>query len=297
MRIVFATDLSIEALAGANLSVAVADADDEEDVEIDMLHVVESRTFGERQLFGDDLDVAQAEKLLRRWLNEHAGIDREFNVVVREGDPTEAIEAYVAETGADLLVLGQTGKGRFSRMILGSTAHKVAQDPPCRLMFAHREFSAFGHPRRIGVGVDFDETSNRAVREAADLARRLDAGVDVVHVFDPPRTPAFPGGLIGYDVTDDDIDELEQEAERQMEEFVDDHREILTGLEAKGVVLSGSPTHQLVEYTITNGIDVLCLGTVGHSGIDRRLLGSVSGGVVRHMPANMMLVPPVDRTG
>ena len=47
------------------------------------------------------------------------------------------------------------------------------------------------------------------------------------------------------------------------------------------VVLTGDPAHVIVDYARTHGIDLIVMGTHGHTGVVHALLGSVAEKVVR----------------
>ncbi len=297
MRIVYATDLSPEALAGAYMGFALARhlQNGGTDVEFDILHVIEESGISGRLLGGGDIDTQSIEKSLRKWVDENIEGPVDFGLTVLQGKPVDEIREFVDEKNADLLVMGQSGKGTFTRMVLGSTAHNIAQSPPCEILFAHREFDGFRRPRRFVVATDFSQASGRALRETAELARQMKAEVDVVHVFEVPKQPAFPGGIAGYQVPSEEIDGFRREAEDRMSDFVDDHAGVLEGLTVRREVLSGSPTQQLVEYAVTKNADIIGLATADDTSMGKRLLGSVASGVVRQMPTSTMLVPPAGK--
>jgi nucleotide-binding universal stress UspA family protein len=50
-----------------------------------------------------------------------------------------------AASGARLLVLGSRGRGSFSRLLLGSTAHAVLTQPPCPTIITRLQKSRQGH--------------------------------------------------------------------------------------------------------------------------------------------------------
>lgn len=301
MRIVYGTDLSLEALAGARLCSWIAQSYEAagEEVEITIAHVVEPprRTYGRPSKLADDPDnLRRMERAIRKWLDEHVDEDWNFEVEIREGKSVEELDRLVEELEADYLVLGQTGKGAFARMTLGSTSHSIAQNAPCKVLLAHREFPTFVDIERIFVGVDFDETSRRALAEAADLARHFDAEIHVIHAFNPPVAPTFSGSLIDYSIDEEGALEIQEISEREMEELLDEQAEHLEGLTVRSAVLQGAPTRQLVEYAVNEDADILAVGTVAHGEVDHTLLGSVASGAVRHMPCTMLLVPPADRS-
>ncbi len=51
-----------------------------------------------------------------------------------QGDPADAILDMAKEAGADMIVLGHRGLGRWREMLLGSVAHKVNQHADCTVV-------------------------------------------------------------------------------------------------------------------------------------------------------------------
>jgi nucleotide-binding universal stress UspA family protein len=55
---------------------------------------------------------------------------------IRTGDPSEEILKFREETGADAIVVGSRGRGRFVGMLLGSVSQKIANLAPCTVAIA-----------------------------------------------------------------------------------------------------------------------------------------------------------------
>ncbi len=86
------------------------------------------------QFSGDQVDRFAAEEL-ERFVESALG-ERASSVVrtVRCGGPREQILAEVAESGADLLVLGTHGRGGLDRLVIGSVAADVAREASCSVL-------------------------------------------------------------------------------------------------------------------------------------------------------------------
>ena len=54
--------------------------------------------------------------------------------IVREGEPASAIVTAAQDYGADLIVLGTSGRGRLAEFVLGSTTEDVIRRAPCPVM-------------------------------------------------------------------------------------------------------------------------------------------------------------------
>lgn len=62
------------------------------------------------------------------------------------------------------------------------------------------------------------------------------------------------------------------------------------GINVESIVLEGVPVDELIRYAEENGMDIIFMGTLGRTGIERLLLGSVAGNVVRHSKVPVMVV-------
>jgi len=62
------------------------------------------------------------------------------------------------------------------------------------------------------------------------------------------------------------------------------------GINVESIVLEGVPVDELIRYAEENGMDIIVMGTLGRTGIERLLLGSVAGNVVRHSKVPVMVV-------
>jgi nucleotide-binding universal stress UspA family protein len=62
-------------------------------------------------------------------------------------------------------------------------------------------------------------------------------------------------------------------------------------------VLAGHPAHTIVQFAQDNGIDLIVAGTLGKSGVEKLLLGSVAGHVIRHAPCPVLVVKSMPDPG
>jgi nucleotide-binding universal stress UspA family protein len=77
------------------------------------------------------LDVTRraAEEAAAAQVSEVLGADNAAHVTVVEGSPDDVLLA--AAQDADLLVVGNRGRGNLAAALLGSTSSKVADESPC----------------------------------------------------------------------------------------------------------------------------------------------------------------------
>src|SRR6266478_3213395 len=140
--------------------------------------------------------------------------------------------------------------------------------------------------KKILVGTDFSEASDEARRVAIELARRLGAELEIVHVEEPLPAYAFAEGALL------DLPRLQEEvrtwAERQLEDLARGAR--ASGVSTTTAVLLGVPANTIVEAARTERADLIVVGTHGRTGLERVLLGSVAERVVRNAPCAVLTV-------
>jgi nucleotide-binding universal stress UspA family protein len=121
--------------------------------------------------------------------------------VVAAGEPAKEILAAARRLKMDIVVIGTHGLGGIDRLMLGSTVQKVlAQaDAPVLAVPAGDRVAAATAPRdgwpgdRVIVPLDLEGNPAAEARRAAAIARWFGAGVMVVHVVRPARTPYWFG--------------------------------------------------------------------------------------------------------
>lgn len=97
-----------------------------------VVHAVDPTTpIGERQV-GSDGHHAETAAAFGSWCEalEEIGID-EWEPELRHGEPAEMILRVAHDVRAALVVIGRHGAGRRPELVLGSTAHQVAERSPC----------------------------------------------------------------------------------------------------------------------------------------------------------------------
>lgn len=80
----------------------------------------------------DDMLEARSRQILNhaRDRAQKAGV-ASIHLILRTGDPAEAIIEAVASEHADAVVMGRRGRGRLSGILLGSVSQKVLSLAPC----------------------------------------------------------------------------------------------------------------------------------------------------------------------
>ncbi|MRG95875.1 universal stress protein [Polyangium spumosum] len=143
--------------------------------------------------------------------------------------------------------------------------------------------------QKILVPIDFEETSQRALESALELATKLGAKVTVVHVYSLP-VYNFPDG--SYIPTSELAESVQQGAQKQLDAFVEAQR--ARGVTLDAVLREGRSADEICRTAKEISADLIVMGTHGRGAIGRVLLGSVAVGVLRHAEVPVMTVRATD---
>jgi nucleotide-binding universal stress UspA family protein len=137
---------------------------------------------------------------------------------------------------------------------------------------------------RVLVAVDGSDPSLKAVRMAAEVARRFEAALSMVHVV--PRL------LLPPDVYGLTIATVEREHRAYAERVLEEARKALDvpGLAVSTSVLFGSPAECIAEQAAAPGVGMVVVGSRGHGAVARVFLGSVSDRLVHICPKPVLVV-------
>lgn len=185
---------------------------------------------------------------------------------------------------ADVLVVGNRGRGGFSRLVLGSTSNQCATHALAPTIVVRetpgRDVSASAG--KIVVGVDGSDNSLAAVRWAIDFAR---PGSHVAFVWVWDVSPLAVGADQFFFPEASDI------ARSSFESLVEAH----CGAAADADVtvshsfIEGTPRSALLEAS--SDADLIVVGARGHGAIGSALLGSVSSWLIHHADRSVAVVP------
>ncbi|MDF9748131.1 universal stress protein [Natrinema salsiterrestre] len=131
----------------------------------------------------------------------------------------------------------------------------------------------------ILIPTDGSDNVEPAIQYGLELARRYDATVHALHVVDSSPIER----KLELTTLETDLETLPDmwydagdAATQQIETRAAEH-----GLDAVTEVRRGIPAREIRSYITDIGIDLVCMGTRGHTGLDRVLLGSVTTRIVR----------------
>jgi nucleotide-binding universal stress UspA family protein len=137
--------------------------------------------------------------------------------------------------------------------------------------------------------IDDGDASRHAVPAAAWLAHALGTRLLLAHAFDPMGIAARPRReMQARGLTDDDLEAAERRAARLL---LDDAARDVTGVDLATVLVEGTVIEQLLRLAAERWAAVLVAGTAARSGLERLLVGSVSGALAAAAPCPLVVVP------
>jgi len=148
---------------------------------------------------------------------------------------------------------------------------------------------------RILVATDLSEQADRAVLAADALADRDNARLGVVHVMPnlQPLSMLFPQGVAkgaldsaalerrAGEIVQERVAKLAKRPPETIDVFVD----------------AGTDYAAIVKHAETWKADLVVVGSHGHTGMTRALMGSVSEKVVRYAHTNVLVIRPAPEKG
>ena len=140
----------------------------------------------------------------------------------------------------------------------------------------------------IVVGTDGSSTAQEAVRQAAQLAKSVNAKVYIVSAFEP----VSEGRLRG------ERQQMPEDIQWMVNPREDVEHALKAGaasLEDDGIVVEalarqGDPADAILDVAEEKGADLIVVGNKGMTGAKRFLLGSVPNKVSHHAPCSVMII-------
>lgn len=183
---------------------------------------------------------------------------------------------------AEVIVIGDRGLGGFSGLIVGSTAVQLATHSPVPVLVVKGEVRKTGP---VVLGVDGSPESAPAVAAGFAEAELRRAPLVAVHTWTGPVS-AGPGDFLPLVYDADEIEGLEA---RVLSEALSGYPQKFPDVKMSERVVQRRPAATLVE--LSQGAQVVVVGSRGRGGFKGLLLGSVSQQVLHHAGCLVLIVP------
>lgn len=137
--------------------------------------------------------------------------------------------------------------------------------------------------QKIIIATDGSKQVGKAIEAGVELAKLTGAKLYAVYVIAQtgysPRDFGWEGSLREF---------LEAEAKKAVTSVEKTGK--ASGINVESVILEGYPADKILEFAEQEGMDLIVMGTLGRTGLDRFLMGSIAEKVVRHSKIPVMVV-------
>ena len=140
--------------------------------------------------------------------------------------------------------------------------------------------------KKVIVGVDFSDKTDRAIGVALNLAKSTHGTAVLLHVLPPVADEArrtSPGADAETNAMRAVEERLRNEAEKLSRE---NHAHVDYG------VVAGKPADEILAYVQKWGGDVIIVASEARTGLDRLVLGSVAERLIQLSPVPVLVVGP-----
>ncbi|GAA2008793.1 universal stress protein [Catenulispora subtropica] len=200
------------------------------------------------------------------------------------GSPAKVLAA--SAHGAELLVVGNRGRGGFPAMQLGSTSMRVLAEACCPVLVVR----GGEHARRdrIVAAVDIDGPCDTVLRLAFEEALRRGSALTVIHVWDEPW-------VVSYDEEQgdglaDDVAAILANRDERLEAHLLEWRRRYPDVRVFRQMATGSAASILVEAA--EHADLIVAGARRHGDGEHGLrIGPVGHTLLRHADCPVLVVP------
>lgn len=146
--------------------------------------------------------------------------------------------------------------------------------------------------KKILVPTDFSRPAQTAVDTAVALARKTNAEVILLHVIDQPSSDSFnvEGEVSHLDNWEDKFFTMKliEKGRKQLAKAAEDAK--ASGVSVTQELRLGNPFHGMRTIITDHRVDLVVMGTEGHSKLDEMIIGSNTERVVRYSHCPVLTV-------
>ena len=231
--------------------------------------------------------------LTDRAVTELRGRGVEATPRMLQGDARSVILDRAKEAQADLVFVGSNGASGLAKLFLGGVAASVVSHAPCSVEIVRTREGKLPGVHKILLATDGSEFSERAARSIAERPWPEGTEIEVMSIVELHL--GTTQALLEPPFVDNDQLELQRaRGMKRAEDAVATAVEILSKTfpkinESISVLLDG-PKAVIIDEADKWGADLIVVGSHGHRGIERFLLGSVSEGVALHAHCSVEVI-------
>jgi nucleotide-binding universal stress UspA family protein len=231
-----------------------------------------------------------AEERLETILAPYRGEQLDLHGEVRVGRPFEEIVHVAENRECDLVIAGTRGLSAVRRVLVGSTATKLARVCPCPVWVARADHA--DGLRSILVPLDFSETSQKALAAGVNLALSTGAQLHLLHAYD---TEDLHGLLPQSEETKAELAYYRRRSRRAALEQLQQTLARVAGdrtVEATNHVAQGAAWKVISSAARRLNADLIVMGSVGRRGVSGFLIGNTAERVLHTADSSLLVIKP-----
>ncbi|GAA4393708.1 universal stress protein [Tsukamurella soli] len=235
-------------------------------------------TFATPETFGREALAAAEQRVAKR----HPSVST--RAVEKTGSPAPALIELSCD--AYLTVVGATGLGGFSSILLGTVALALVTNghSPVAVIRGAGEIGAIPRTGPVVLGVDGSEFSEPAIAWAFDEASRRSAVLTAIHAW-----TAYPNAYAQSYALASGIDYDAEEVEHRalLTERLAGWGEKYPDVRVRPMMVSGSASDVLLDHTAD--AQLVVVGSRGRGEVAGAVFGSVSRMLIHHAPCPVLI--------
>jgi len=292
MRILLSTDGSEYSDGAAQF---LARLDFSQSDEITVLHVIPGVPFPHSDGPYNDALMKIGKEIAPGIIDATAGLLKgllaNVSTAVTTGHPAEAILDVAAQSGPDVIVMGNRGMKAISSLLLGSVTRAVSIKAPQSVLVVKPPQGKPDGPIKVLFATDGSDCARETERVLSLLPFHPDTGVIAVYVslstyMDIPDR--FCPGLderlkkIMAGIKEEETKHAEKVLEQARTQLKDKFRNVSV------LIKNGDPSEQILQAAQETRADVIALGSRGMCGVSG-MLGSVARNILCHADCSVLI--------
>jgi nucleotide-binding universal stress UspA family protein len=139
--------------------------------------------------------------------------------------------------------------------------------------------------KKILIATDGSENGAQAVRAGMEITKLSQGKAYALYVIDKACYPAGKGDLKWKTAMEEQFKTFGLEMTATVEEAAE-----VAGVDVEFVIQEGHPAEKILNFAEKQGVDMIVVGSLGKTDVERFLLGSVSEKVVRNAKVPVLVV-------
>ncbi len=145
--------------------------------------------------------------------------------------------------------------------------------------------------KKILIATDGSKHSQKAAEKGIEMAKLSNGAVTAIYVVDIAKEYA-PIGDVSFNIANEVVEGVRNSLMKKGEEATKIVEEMAkkAGIPAQKVVLEGHPASDIMKFAQDSQMDLIVIGSIGVTGLDRFLMGSVAEKIVRNSKMPVLVV-------